>query len=443
MERGQSKMNFNKILNKSKEVGFSDFEIHIQTAGSLEASLFLGEIQQNVQSDITSITLRGVYNEKLVLMKIERLDEDYIISCLPELKEMANYITTKEPVFLFEGSKSYPEIPEHIENIDDFEMDKKIELLKKLEETIVSYDNRIAKEVNCAYQESIEGLTIVNTKGLNVSRNSKGAFIYAQALAKTKTEAQSSFDFQMVTDFNEFDVVKLGKKIANDAVSMLGAQPLPSKKYDVVFDESAFSSLLGAFSGMFSADAAMKKLSPIKDKLNEKIFGDNVTIVDTGINKDALSFVTFDSEGVSTRYKEVVKNGVFKTFLHNLQTASVFNAEPTGNGTKNGVSTLCFYLEKGNDKFEDIIKDITDGVYVTDLMGLHAGLNTQSGDFNLQSSGYHIVNGEIKEPFNLVVISGNFMEMMNEITHIGDKVKYRFGTGSPVIRVKPLMVSGK
>ena len=143
-----------------------------------------------------------------------------------------------------------------------------------------------------------------------------------------------------------------------------------------------------------------------------------------------------------------MENGVLKTYFHSLKTAAMLGAEPTGNGFKGGsgaISTratnLC--LKSGDKNLDEILAMIDDGIFITDLMGQHAGVNAESGAFNLQSSGYHIRNGKLAEPVTLIVVSGNIIDLLNNVVEVGNdfEVSRLVACGSAYI--KSLAVSGK
>ena len=145
----------------------------------------------------------------------------------------------------------------------------------------------------------------------------------------------------------------------------------------------------------------------------------------------------------------VIENGVLKTYLHNLKTASMMNTSSTGNGFKSSVSSSVgiqpcnLYLKPGNISFEEMLKKVNDGVYITNVTGLHAGLNPISGEFNLQSSGYMIENGEITRPVTLIILSGKLDEMLNKVTYIANDFEFKSNVGTSSIAVESLAISGK
>ena len=228
---------------------------------------------------------------------------------------------------------------------------------------------------------------------------------------------------------------------------MLGAETIESKTYPCIIENEAMGDLLGGFASMFTGEAALKRLTSLIGKEGQKIMQDNVSIIDDPLIPDSPNSQPFDDEGVACYKKAVVENGVFKTFLHNLKTAKAFKTTSTGNGVKSGaIGTrgINFYIEPGQKTKEELIASIDEGLLITSLSGLHAGLNPISGDFSAQSSGFYIKNGKIERPVTLIVVSGNFLKMMNQIDEIGSDLYLSYnGIGAPSIKFNGLPVSGK
>ncbi|MFA7127527.1 MAG: metallopeptidase TldD-related protein, partial [Bacilli bacterium] len=199
---------------------------------------------------------------------------------------------------------------------------------------------------------------------------------------------------------------------------------------------------------MFSGESAIKKITPLIGKEEQSIASKKITIVDAPLKKDAIFTHPFDDEGVACYDKKVVDKGVFKTFLHNLKTAQYFNTHSTGNGFKQGanvgVSGTNFYIAPGRTSKEKLIESIKEGLLITELDGLHAGVNVISGDFSLKASGFHIVNGEITRPVSLIVMSGNFFSLLNKVEAVGNDLYLSVnGIGAPSIKIKKIAISGE
>ena len=200
-------------------------------------------------------------------------------------------------------------------------------------------------------------------------------------------------------------------------------------------------------SNIFSAEAVQKNISKLKGKLNEPVASSIVTLVDDPFLKDGLANSSFDDEGVPTSYKEIIQDGILKTYLYNLKTAYKDGVSSTGNGVKGsykgtvGISSFNLYIKPSDKSFDKMIENIKEGIFITDFAGLHSGLNTISGDFSLAGEGFYIKDGKIDRPLNQITISGNFFELLKNIKDIANDIKFSFSSvGSPSIMVEGLKV---
>ena len=218
---------------------------------------------------------------------------------------------------------------------------------------------------------------------------------------------------------------------------------------DTVVDGTQMRSILSAFSPSFSAKNALLGMSLLNGKEGEKIAADIVTIVDDPMREGCPVQTCFDNEGVATYKKNVVENGVLKTLLYDLTTAIKTGKTTTGNGVRGGgVRPYNFGIMAGENTLEELFSKAENGVYVTGVKGLHAGANSITGDFSVESEGFLIENGKKASPVKSFVISGNFFELLKNIDSLSNEVKWGIPGGftvfgSPDILVKDMTVAGK
>lgn len=200
---------------------------------------------------------------------------------------------------------------------------------------------------------------------------------------------------------------------------------------------------------MFDGESAYKGISLLNDSMGKQIFSDIITIVDDPLMEDGYNSRSFDDEGVACRKKTLVEQGVLKNYLHNLKSAKLMNAVSTGNGFKAGyasnvgIAPSNLYIENGNASVEDMIASMKEGIIVTEITGLHAGLNAMTGEFSLQSQGWYVKDGKKLRPVNLITIAGNFLDAMKDIAMLGNDGKLNASSiGSPSILFTSLSVSG-
>lgn len=436
-------MNYTKWIEEAKRQGFDDIEFFISGSKTTKISVYQGKVDQNVQSDVDSLSIRAIYRNKLVTAKLENLSDETMQQTLDALIENAKAITAEEPAIIYEGSPSYPEVP-----VEDFDFSTvpaadKISLAQELEASINGQE--YVKQVQTTiYQENENSTQIINSKGLNLSRKNTFAYVYAVGVFEKDEDIKTAYDIKIAKKYDEFNVAEMAQKTLEKGQAKLGGTSLKSGAYPVVFSNDMFADILGVFSGIFTGEAAYRNLTALKDKVGEKIALESFSLIDDPLHKDAYFQSAFDDEGVACQKFSLVDKGVFRGWMHNLKTAMIFKEEPTGHAAGGGIRPTNLYLEPTDVAFDDLIQPIKNGVYVTDLVGLHAGVKTVSGDFSLQAGGFRIENGKVTTPVKMIVVSGNFFTMINAIEGIGSDLKFGLGsTGSPSVYIKELMIGGE
>jgi len=434
---------YQKWIKIGLEKGLTDIEIHANSKTNLSIEVYDGKVKSNEISDIKNMVVKGIYDNKEAMIKIENLSDENINKMLDYLVENLKNITATEPSLIFEGSKKYPQVNEEIFDFKSIDPTKKVELLLEIENKIAK-NKKVSKVETAAYSESLNENIIVNSKGLNLSRKYAYATIYAVGIYQEEGQIKTGLSYQVVKDFNKISAKKIIRENIKNGSEKLGSKSIASKSYPVVFSNEMFGNILASFLHIFTGDAAFKKQSKLIGKENEKIASPIVNLIDDPLNSKALFKVPFDDEGVACKKKHLIKDGKFNGFIHNLKTAAIFKTKPTGNGFGSSVDAANLYLKPENKTFNQLIEDIESGIYITELVGLHAGIDSISGDFSLQAAGFEIKEGKILRPVDMIVVSGNFFDLLNDIEGIAkDFIFGLSGIGSGSVRVKKLTIAGQ
>lgn len=440
-------IDFKKLEAACKAAGISEVEVYRITAEGASVSTFNGEVDQNVVSLRDEVFVRGVFGGHIASLYVENDCDGEIESIVCRIKENAEVIESNDPYFIFGGSKTYPTLPEEKNDYDKWSQADRIELCRTMEKRAREASEFVVS-TQAAVEVETETVTIENSSGLSVRRSGADAGVVCGAVIRKDGDVKQGYYFDHLKNLADVDYEKLCEKAVLRPISSIGAKSIPSGKYPVVFENTQFISLLGCFASMFSADAVIKKLSLLDGKLGEKVFGDNITLIDDPQHEKSYQRVTFDDEGVAAFPKTVVEGGVLKTYLHNLKTAKMLGAESTGNGFKEssggiGVLPTNLCLKPSDTSFDDMISDIENGVLITQMMGQHAGVNPVSGAFNLQASGFRIVNGKVADPVTLIVVSGNIIEVLNSVECIANDFEIARRVGSASVKIRELSISGQ
>ncbi len=440
-------MNYNKYFELAKEEGIESLELYIVKRYNLSISLFQGQIDSFTNADTYTIAIRGIYHGKMGYAYSEKNDRTTPQYLIDQVKENAKVIDNDEVPNIFKGSEKYFKKNVYNPKIVEIPTETKIALLKEIENGIKNSDSRIT-ESTVSYEESIEEIELLNSYGLKLKNKSNYVVIYADAVANDSGEIRNSYDFRIFTNFDDINPDAIIKKAVQNTLSQFGGKPCASGKYKAVLSPKVTASLLGFFLTNVEAEQVQKNTSLLKDKLNQLVCSKKVTIQENPLTKNAF-FRYFDDEGVATYNKKIVEKGVLKTYLYNLTTAAKDNVISTGNGYKSsvtgkvGIGTVNVVLKPGRKSEEELFAKAIDGIYITDVQGLHAGMNSKSGNFSLQAAGYLIKDGKKAGAVSLITIAGNLFTLFKEVKEVASNLELQPNSiSTPSILIKKLSISG-
>ncbi len=442
-----------KIFQKGRETGLNDMEVYYSEGSSLSLKVFQKDLDGYSLSESEGLSLRGTYKGKMGYSYTEKVDETSIDQLVRDAAENALIIDSEDEEYIFEGSKEYKKVDSFNQALSNVGEEQKINFVKSLEEEAFRLDKRIASVEVCIYGDGYGETIMSNTKGLFLRDKSNIAYTYIAVVAKDGEDIKTGMAYRTGNDFNAFNAQDIAREAVDEALALLGARSVKSGDYNVIIRNSAAADLLEAFTGIFSAEAVQKNLSLLKGKLNEKIASDKFTLIDDPYMEGGLASKSFDGEGVACKYKKVVDKGVLKTYLYNLKTAKKDGVDTTGNASKGsykssiGISPSNFFVEKGERTLDEMVADIDKGILITELQGLHSGLNSVSGDFSLAALGFLIQDGKISRPVEQITMAGNYFDMLKNIEETGSDLKFGMPgeayIGSPSLRIKKLSIAGE
>jgi len=355
-----------------------------------------------------------------------------------------------------EASFSFPEKAkrsgkEKINIYDKKVVDKSIEEMVKIGESIVKRLKDFNRKLRCdvTILKDYSEIEYFNSRGGNFSYN-KTAIAYSVMVQKIKNQDMLMVYSSLESGKDNLDLGELTSEILENLEWGEKIVPVESGKLPVIFTpKAALVLILPIISGL-NGKMVLKKISPLTSQKNKKLWSDLLTIYSDGTIDFAAGSAPFDDEGVEMKRVPLVEKGEIKNFYYDLQTAGMAGAESTGNGLRDdlqgepvpGISNLI--MEEGKVSFKEMIKDISEGIIVDQVLGLGQG-NIISGAFsNNVQLGYKIEKGKIVGRVKDVMISGNAIEELKNIAALGDKSKWVSGKYKfPHIYLKSLSVSAK
>jgi len=236
----------------------------------------------------------------------------------------------------------------------------------------------------------------------------------------------------------------VGRRAGEKAVQRLNPRKVKSQAVPVVFDPRVSAGLVGHFAGAISGASIARGVSFLKDRMGEEVFAPGITITDDPHRLRGLRSKPFDGEGVRNQRRALVENGVLKTWLLDCASARQLGLTTTGHAARGtggppSPSATNLYMEPGALSPDALMEDISEGFYVTELMGM--GVNGVTGDYSRGATGFWIEKGRIAYPVSEVTIAGNLKEMFRRLVPANDLV-FRYGTNAPTIRIEGMTVAG-
>ena len=447
-------MNFDQVksalIAEADRRGLSEYDVYFMEAGSTGAETLKDEISSFSSGVRGGVSFRCMVNGRLGAAASELMEEDEMRALVARAVQNAAVVESDDPVVFYAGARGYetPKLPE-TEQPDAARL-KSVALA--LQRTTYAASDAITDGTQSGTFATTVRRTLVNSHGLHLSDKTCACGAYVQAVVEKDGEAQDAFDCCL--GLAEEDMNKLAQNALNEALSKIGAIEIDSGKYDLIIQGKQMRSLLSTFSSVFSAKSAQLGLSLLGGKEGTKIASEAVTLVDDPMRENAPAQAAFDGEGVPTKKKAVIEQGVLKTLLYDLATAAKVGKDSTGNGQRKSyaspvsIDPYSFYLEGGSISEDELKARLGDGIYLTELKGLHAGANDVTGDFSIESAGFLVKDGKLSTAVKSFTVAGNFFELLQSIEALSDTVHFDASTGvtaygSPDVLVRNMSVAGK
>ncbi len=315
------------------------------------------------------------------------------------------------------------------------------EIIRKIES--ISKDVKI----DIDFTKGIQDIEILNSEGF-YGRYKKTVYVFSIS-GFAVLDSGFTFVFDVESSTKLFgDIDRAIDSIMEKLERARSVSKVKSGNIPVIFAPIALLSFVRVLSLGLDANNVRRGISPLKDKIGEKIISSKLTIQDNPYDFELLGVKPFDGEGVKTKINTIVENGVLKTYLHTLETAKYFNVEPTGTAQRSydsmpsaGFNSMV--VKNGDKPLEEIIEDIDYGILVEEVIG-GGQSNILRGDYSVNVGlGFLIENGEIKGRVRDTMIAGNFYEDLSKVIEVSKESKKFLNIEIPYIAVDGVSVTSK
>ncbi len=303
----------------------------------------------------------------------------------------------------------------------------------------------VTKSGGASASAGIGGIVLITSGGFSGAYLGSHHSIAMEAIAGHGTGMETDHDFSSARHAADLEAAeRIGRSAGARAVKRLDPRKVTTRRVPVVYDARVAASLIGHLASAINGSTIARKTSFLQTRLGDRIFAPGVAVIDDPRRPRGLRSQPFDAEGVATSRRFLVEDGVLKTWVLDCASARELGLETTGNAQR-GVSSVPgpgitnLHLAAGTTSAKALIADVTDGLYVTTLIGM--GGNTVTGDYSVGASGFWIERGELTFPVSEVTIAGNLIDVFRTLTP-ADDLEFRYGINAPTVRVEDLTVAG-
>ena len=297
---------------------------------------------------------------------------------------------------------------------------------------------------NAVYSDSEGSVALANSRGFAASYSATRAWAYASAFAGEGADLMTGLGVGLGRDPDALDPEAIGGEAAERALALVGARQPESRRCPVVLDSFVAASFVGFIGSMLSADAVQRGRSLFAGHEGEEVAAPALAIADDGAAEGGPASAPFDGEGSPTRRTPLVEGGRLLGYLYDVRSARRAGKATTGNAGRSSyrsppaVGTTNLVLETGSEDLDGLVRLAGEGLYVTDVAGLHSGVNPVSGTFSVGASGRLIEGGELGAPVRELTIASDFLSMLRAVRAVGAEARWVPFGGS--VRAAPVLI---
>lgn len=360
-------------------------------------------------------------NQAVENTKLNKTDENYAFS---------------EPGNVRDVKKLYDK------KFNDLNLDESVEFLK----TVISTATDSGCEVTgSGFSASECRSLIINSNDVSIENEGTGFGIGLSVTIQKDGKIATAYNSQS-SRFFDIDGEKLANEVCDLAKNSLETKPIETNDYDVVLDYYAATGLLQTFIGAFDGENVRRGRSILKDKIGVEIANPTLSIIDNPLLEKGMNSTKCDGEGSVSQKTDLIKEGVLNSFIYDIYTANKQNVETTSNGFRGSYFTTPMISPSNLEfKFSEMkdLSEIDKGVLTTSVLGAHTA-NPISGDFSVEASNaFKIENGELTDPVEKAMISGNIFEIMKKVEGLNSEIKQYGSFIIPKLLVHDLRVVGQ
>ena len=426
-----------EALRQAKRLGASDAEVHANTSQGLSVGVRLGDVETVEHMQDRGISVSVFIGRRKGMASSADLRPESVTSCVEHAMDIARF-TQDDPC----NGLADPELLATTQPDFDLWHPVAVDAEAAIERALACEaagraDSRISNSEGAAFDAGL-GLSVYGNSNGFTGRSSGTRYSQTCILLAGEGDGMQrdySYDSRRCMDDLE-GPEETGAEAALRTVRRLGARQLPTAEMPVLFSPRVAAGLVAHLVSAVSGQALFRNASFLKDRAGEQLFPGWLELAERPFLKRGPGSASFDAEGVATRERNLVDQGVLTGYVLSSYSARRLGLETTANA--GGVRNLL--LRPGGESEGDLLAGLDEGFYVTELMG--QGANLVTGDYSRGAAGFLVRNGTLAEPVEEVTIAGNLADMFGNIVAAGNDIDTRGNIHTGSVLVSRMMVAG-
>ena len=433
------------LIGKAKKAGADGCDAVFIKGVSLSKSVRLGNPEHLERSEGRDIGLRVFIGKRQAMVSSSDNSHEALMELSARAVAMARAVPEDPYCGLAEPDQLATSIPD-LESCDSFAPDAEhlSDLASRAEEAALAVAGVTNSEGGSA-SWSMYTVAMAGSNGFAHAYANSSHSLSASVIAGEGTEMERDYDYTAAVFAADMASPEdIGRSAGEKAIKRLHPRKVETTAVPIIFDPRVSKSLVGHLSSAINGASIARGSSFLKDKMGERIFAKGINIIDDPHRKRGLKSRPFDGEGVATKRSYLIEDGELKTWVLDLRSARQLGLQTTGHAARGtssppSPSTSNLYLEPGALSPQELMADIGQGFYVTELIGF--GINGVTGDYSRGASGFWIEDGKIAFPVSEITIASNLNDMFANLSAAND-LEFRYGIDAPTLRVEGMTVAG-
>ncbi|HEU5062150.1 MAG TPA: TldD/PmbA family protein [Solirubrobacterales bacterium] len=440
-----------RAVEAATGAGASEAEAYASREGGRQVRVHGGEVESLTAATQSGVGVRAWIGHRVGYAYGTDLSEAGVAAIAARAAEAAG-VADEDPFAAPPQPAEFEALPGLSDpSIAEWETDRVAELALTVERTALASDPRLVAVETAVYADADEQVAIASSTGVAGEYETSSCYAYLQALAEGEGARETGLGFGLARGPRGLDPEAIGAEGAERALSMIGAGKPASRACPVVLDETVAASFAGLIGGGLSAKAVQRGRSPFAGRLGEEVASEAFALFDDGRDPRGPASAPFDGEGVPRRRTALIEGGRLCSYLYDTYTANREGLASTGSASRQGyrslpsVSTSNLMVAPGSHSLAQLLAQASDGVYVTDVAGLHSGVNPVTGVFSVGASGRIIRGGQLAEPVREFTIAGELVAMLSAVSAAGAEARWvPFGgsVSTPPLLIAEMAISG-